>query len=561
MDDVSQGIRELALRNAAKFGKANGKALFGQALAKFPELKKDIAAAKEQIGRIVEEVNALTPEKLTIEIDALSPLEKKIQTAKTLKPFKNAVKGKVVTRFAPSPSGPMHIAHAYMLNLNYKYAKMYDGTFILRIEDTNPENIYEPAYDLLTQDAAWLTDNDVAQVIVQSDRLGLYYDYAEKLVGGDAAYVCTCATDVFRALVFKKEACPCRELGIKEHQIRYAQLFSTYKPGEAVLRTKTDITHPNPAMRDFPIMRINEHPHPRTGTRHRVWPLMNLAVFVDDVELGVTHIVRAKEHRDNAKRQEYLYTFFGKPFPETLFVGRINFSDMRVSCSKTKALIEEGKYTGWEDIRIPFMLPMRRRGYQKDAFGRYAVEIGTSETDKTVKKADYFRTLDAFNRELIDSIANRYFFIQDPVKIRIIDADLQTLHLSLHPDFEARGSRELTVTEEFYIERADADKLEPGMHRLMDCLNFLKKSDRYEYHSGSYEIFKQDGKRIMHWLPVTDKLITVRVHMPDGSVITGKGEEAINCLSVGDIVQLERFGFCRLDAQENGTAVFWFAHR
>ncbi|UCC61377.1 MAG: glutamate--tRNA ligase, partial [Dehalococcoidia bacterium] len=127
---------------------------------------------------------------------------------------------------------------------------------------------------------------------------------------------------------------------------------------------KTDINHPNPAMRDFPLMRINEHTHPRKGTEFRVWPLMNLAVFVDDVESGMTHIIRAKEHMSNAQRQEFLYRYFNKPIPETYFVGRINFTDLRISCSKTKVLIEEGKYSGWDDIRLPFLLALKRRGYQ-----------------------------------------------------------------------------------------------------------------------------------------------------------------------------------------------------
>ena len=97
-----------------------------------------------------------------------------------------------------------------------------------------------------------------------------------------------------------------------------------YKQGEAVARVKTDITHKNPAMRDFPIARINESEHPRQGKKYRVWPLMNLSVFADDVESGMTHTLRGKDHADNAKRQEYMYNYLEKPIPFTLFQGRIN---------------------------------------------------------------------------------------------------------------------------------------------------------------------------------------------------------------------------------------------
>jgi len=553
-------IRELALRNAHKFGKANEKAVFGAALSRIPELRKDLPEARKKISLIVKEVNALSEKDLASEYAKLPEMEKVVQKDKVLKPLPNANEGKVVMRFAPSPSGPMHVGHAYGLGLNYQYAQLYKGKFILRIEDTNPENIYAPAYDMVVDDANWLTDKGVSEVVIQSDRLGAYYDYAERLVSEGHAYLCECTSDAFREKTVNKEACPCRELPVKEHEVRYAKMFSSYAPGEAVLRAKTDITHKNPAMRDFPLMRINEHPHPRKGTEHRVWPLMNFSVFVDDLEYGITHVIRAKEHMDNAKRQAYLYGFVGKKPPEALFLGRINFSDMRVSCSKTKDAILEGKYTGWEDIRLPFLLPLRKRGYQPGAFLKHAVEIGVSATDKTVQKKDYFKSIDTFNREIIDPIANRYFFIKDPKKILVKDAEKRDITISVHPDYDDRGGRTFSTAKEFFIEKEDLEKLPEGLHRLMDCMNVLKKGDTFTFHSFEYAHFKDGGKRIIHWLPVSEELLPVKVHMPDGSVLEGLGEKGLSFVRVGDMVQLERFGFCRLEERED-ILVFWFAHR
>jgi len=296
---VKEAILKHALHNALKFdGKANPGAVIGKVLSEHPELKSKIKEVSTEVATVIKDISKLSLKQIEAKLKKLAPAlldeKKKVAQKKELKPLKN-VKGKVVMRFEPSPSGPMHLGHAYALTLNSEYCRKYDGKLILRIADTNPENIYEPAYDLLAEDAKWVTNNNISSVVIQSDRLGLYYDYAEKLVSMGKAYVCECDSDSFRELVFKKKACSCRELTVSEHELRYAKLFSSYKPGEAVLRLKTDIEHKNPAMRDFPLMRVNLHKHPLKGTEFRVWPLMNLAVFVDDLELGITHVIRAKD--------------------------------------------------------------------------------------------------------------------------------------------------------------------------------------------------------------------------------------------------------------------------
>ncbi|MBD3310402.1 glutamate--tRNA ligase [Candidatus Woesearchaeota archaeon] len=566
--DIEKEIRKFALQNAARFdGKANPGAVVGKVLNLDSKLRTKASEIGRKAAEVCAEVNKLTPEQQKEEIMQLDPslLEEKPKQEKKreLPELKGAKKGKVVMRFAPSPSGPMHIGHAYAISLTSEYCRRYDGKLILRIEDTNPENIYKKAYDLLPEDARWLTKDRIHEVWIQSGRLGVYYDYAQKLVEMEKAYVCECDTDRFRKLVFEKKACPCRDIPKKEQVLRFEKMFSGYKAGEAVLRLKTDINHKNPAMRDFPLMRINEHKHPRQGTKHRVWPLMNLAVFVDDVEGCMTHIIRAKDHMDNAKRQEYLYRYFQKPVPESLFVGRLNFEGMPISCSKTRVLIEEGKYEGWDDIRLPFLLALRRRGYQPEAFINWAVDIGLSQADKTVTKKDFFKSLDAFNRDIVDPVANRYFFVWDPVKVRIKGAPSQKVELELHPDHPKRGKRKFKTGELFYLCKEDVDSMKDGMlNRLMDCLNLVKDRDKFKFDPTGYENFKEQGGRIIHWLPAKD-VVKVEVHMPDEDrrVVKGYGEKKLEKLKQGDVVQLERFGFCRLDEKKKDKLVFWFGHR
>jgi glutamyl-tRNA synthetase len=563
---LKETIRKYALQNAVKFdGKANAGAVIGKLLAEDPKLKSKIKDISKDIQDVIKEISKLSIEQQEAELKKSAPelLEKKkVEKKEGLPEFKNAKKGKVVMRFEPSPSGPMHLGHAYAISLNSEYCRKYQGQLILRIADTNPENIYKSAYELLPEDGKWVTKNNISKVMIQSDRLGYYYDYAEKLVDIGKAYVCTCDSDEFRTLIFEKKACPCRNLPKKEQALRFAKMFAEYKAGEAVLRIKTDIEHPNPAMRDFPLMRINEHEHPRTGTKQRVWPLMNLAVFVDDVELGMTHIIRAKDHMDNAKRQEYLYKYFKKPIPETVFVGKINFEGMPMSCSKVRVLIEEGKYTGWDDIRLPFLLALKRRGYQPEAFINYTLDVGVSQNDKTVNKEEFFKALNHFNKEIIEAKANRYFFIPDPKEIIIEKAPKQEVKIDIHPDYPKKGKRTFKTSNKFYITKEDYNKIKQGeLIRLMDCLNFVKKGDKFVFDSKEYEKYKEKGKMIIHWLPKQDNLLNVELLMPDNIFKKGLAEHTIKKLKKGDIIQFERIGFVRLDQKEKDKLVFWFGHR
>ncbi len=555
-----------ALQNAIHFnGKANPGAVIGKLISENPKLKYKIKEIAKEVNQIVKKVNSLSLAQQLEQLKKIAPElleEKKKKVKKGLKELPNAKKGKVVMRFEPSPSGPLHIGHAYVLSLNSEYCKKYNGKLILRISDTNPEKIYSPAYKMIQNDAQWLTKDNIKQVIIQSDRLGYYYDYAEKLISMGKAYVCTCDPDVFRDLIFNKKPCPCRDLSVKEQLRRWDKMFGEYAEGEAVVRIKTDIQHKNPALRDWPALRINEHEHPRTGTKQRVWPLMNFSVAVDDIELGITHVIRAKDHMDNALKQEYIYKYLKKKPPVNIFVGRINFIDLKISASETRKLIEYKKFSDWDDIRLPFLAALRRRGYQPEAFVKYAIDVGVTENDKKVSKQEFFKAIDAFNREVIEFKANRYFFIKDPVKIRISDCPEQTLKLKLHPDDPKRGYREFKTKSEFYVTKEDYKQFKSNkLYRLMDCLNFVKKGSKFIFDSFDYAEYKKRGTAIIHWLPVQKGLVNTNILMPDGKEIKGLAEHSVIKLKQGDIIQFERTGFCRLDKKNKNKLEFWFLHR
>lgn len=560
--DLQKLVRKHALDNGRKYGgKPNVGAVIGKVLGERPELKAELKALSKDIKAVCDTVAKLSPEEQVKELESVAPelLEKRGPEEKALKPLPEAVKGKVVMRLAPSPSGPLHIGHAVVFPLSYLYCKEYDGKLILRIEDTNPEKIYEPAYRMIEDEMNWLAEGNVAEVVVQSGRLETYYDLGEQLIANGKAYVCTCNPDIFRDVISNKKACPCRGLEVKEQHTRWDKMFVEYEPGEAVVRMKTRVDDPNPAMRDWPAFRINRHKHPRTGDKYRVWPLMNFSVAVDDHKLGVTHTIRGKDHMDNARRQKQVADMFAWMPPVHLYTGIINFEGLQVSASETRKQIEYGQFDGWDDPRLPFVAAFRRRGFQPGAFHKFALDIGLGMNDKTVPADEFLKSLEAHNRDVVDPIAKRFFFVEGPVEIMVENAPAQEVSVPKHPSNRELGVRKLKTKGSFLLPKGELEMMKDGVYRLKDCLNARKEGGKFVFESVEFEKF--DGEGTVQWLPAGAENVKVEVVMPDNSRKEGLGENGLSFLAAGDVVQFERFGFCRFDGKQGDKLVFYFAHK
>ncbi len=388
-------IKAYALKNAiAHNGKVNSGSVISGLFTCGLE-KKDIKKIMPRILKIIKEVEKFSEKKKVSEFEKIKDLVSEREAREGLPELENVKKG-VVMRIAPSASGPLHIGHAIVAGLCINYVKKYGGKFIVRIEDTNPENIDKNAYKLIENDAKWLYPKSI--IVIQSDRMTLYHKYSEKLIKLNKAYVFTCTGDEFREFSKMKKPCPCRKNSIKENQKEWKKMFKSYKPGEAVLRFKSTMNHKNPAMRDFPLVRINDTPHPRTKRKFRVWPLMNLSVSVDDIELGMTHIIRGKDHRDNAERQKMIYKVLGKKYPWAAFIGRVHFKDFILSTTKMREGIISEKYKDWDDKELPTLISLKKQGYKPEAFLKFAESVSLGENDKTIEKKEYFTMLNNFNK-------------------------------------------------------------------------------------------------------------------------------------------------------------------
>jgi glutamyl-tRNA synthetase len=575
--EVRETIRKLALLNAIGYkGRAKVQPVLGKLLTEKPDLKARIKEIMPLVAEIVKAVNCLSLEEQKREIEAKWPealVREKVEVEKELPPLPNVEKYKrVVTRFSPNPDCVLHLGSARAIILCYEYAKMYKGLFYLRFEDTDPK-LKRPQlsfYDQIREDLEWLGCKWDAEFI-QSDRLPIYYEHAEKLLAKEKAYVCICKPQDFRRLILAKRACSCRYLPSDEQLVRWERMLNgTYGEGDAVVRVKTDLGHPNPAVRDWPALRIidtERYPHPRVGSKYHVWPLYNFACGIDDHLLGITHIIRGKEHLTNQKRQEYMYEHFEWSYPEAIHYGRMKITGATLSKSKIVRGVKEGVFTGWDDPRLATFVALRKRGITPEAIRQLIIDVGPKPVDVVLS----WENLYAFNRKIIDPVSNRYFFVQDPRRMVVKNVlRVMKAKIPLYPNKPERGFREFEVKPEnkevtLWISSSDLSLLKKDkVIRLMGLFNVqienvTRGAVETVYHSDSVEEARKLRAPLIHWIP-TGTGIPCEVVMPDATIARGIAENSCRKLKVNETVQFERFGFVRVESV-NWKLKVYYAHR
>lgn len=577
--ELKEDIRKTALLNAIKHeGKAQTGSVIGKILGEKPDLRSKIKEISTLVNKIVKEVNTLSFDKQKSIVEENWPealVKEKVEKEKHLPPLPNVDKYRqVVTRFSPNPDCVLHLGSARAIILCHEYVHMYKGKFILRFEDTDPK-IKRPLlefYDRIREDLAWLGCKPNEEHI-QSDRIPIYYEYAEKLLKAGNAYVCTCQPEIFREKALASKSCDCRSLPIEEHLARWRRMQQGgYSEGEAVLRVKTDLNHPNPAVRDWPAARVidaKKYPHPRVGSKYHVWPLYNLACGIDDHLLGVTHIIRGKEHLTNQVRQEYMYKHLGWKYPEAIHYGRLKITGAYLSKSKIVQGIREGMFKDWDDPRLATFAALRRRGITPEAIKKMIIDIGPKTQDLVLS----WENLYAYNRKILDPAANRYFFVQNPIELTVRKIPEEYMvRLNLHPEYPERGFREYTIKPEgnehaaaFWVSKKDIDTTKTGsMIRLMELFNVkIEKASSYSaeasFVSNAYEEAKKGKVPLIHWIPVGEDM-PCQVVMPDAAMSEGIAEKTCKQLKQNTVIQFERFGFVRID-KNNAKLIAYYSQK
>jgi len=578
-DDLRERAKEAAevnaLYNALKHdSEAQVGAIMGPLMGDNPEFREHGDEIPGLIAPVVERVNGmdhaqrrerlaeLAPEKVE-ELDAEDDEEEEI-----LPDLPNAEEGEVRMRVAPNPNGPWHIGHARMAAVVGTYKELYDGSFVCRFDDTDPETKRPDldAYDAIL-DAIEYFGFEPDEVIRASDRLETYYDHARELIDEGGAYTCSCPAAEFSEMKNNAEACPHRGKDREQIHAEFeAMVDGEYGEGEMVLRVKTDIDHKNPALRDWVAFRIVETPHPReVAAEYRCWPMLDFQSGVDDHLTGVTHIIRGIDLQDAAKRQRFVYDYFDWAYPEVIHWGHVQVDayDVPMSTSSIRELIETGELDGWDDPRAPTVASLRRRGIRGEAVVDAMVDLGTSTSNVDLSMSAVY----ANNRELIDDDTDRAFLVRD-------DGDAVELPVEggpevgeppVHPDHEDRGTRSLSVTAGVLVEGGDLPaEGERVWLKGLGCVRYT--GDELVYADDPLSVTREAGVDIVHWVPADS--VRVRMRTPEGDV-RGYAEPLVADCEADDMRQFERVGFVRVDrvpdsparrAEDGEPVVVYFAH-
>lgn len=273
----------------------------------------------------------------------------------------------VILRFAPSPTGFLHIGGARTALFNWLMARNQGGKFILRIEDTDQVRSTRESIDAILDSMTWLGLDWDEGPIYQTDRLPIYREHVDRLLREGKAYPCYCTPEELeerRQRALKEKRKPkydghCRELANPVPGRTPAIRFKASQHGKTVLHDliKGTIEFDNEELDDLIILRSDG------------WPTYNFSAMVDDATMGITHVIRGDDHVNNTPRQILLYQAFGYPLPQFAHVPMILGAD-KARLSKRHGATSVMAY--------------KEMGYLPQALVNYLVRLGWSHGDQEV---------------------------------------------------------------------------------------------------------------------------------------------------------------------------------
>jgi len=569
--DQLQAMEKNALLNAVSHGgRADVGAVVGKSMGESPELRSKAADVAKAASEVVNRVNSLSPEEQQALLeeaypDALKARDEKKATQKAdekahaaqFPPLPNAVKGHVVLRLPPEPSGYMTIGHAMAGVINAAYRDMYEGELWLRFEDTNPRKVREDYYQSFRDGYAWVGIRWDHEKNVSSDMEVLYF-HARRLIEMGAAYACSCPADLVKKLRMEGKACEHRGRSLEANLAVWEGMLSRkYKEEEWVIRFKGDMGDLDHSLRDPNILRVINAPHPMVGSKYVVWPVYDFEVVVEDKLCGVTHVLRSSEF--HVTLQDRIRELLGFPAVTVEQFSRFNFKGTPVSKRLLRPLVEEKVVSGWDDPRMPTIEGVKRRGIVPEAIRQFTLQVGYGKTEHTFDWSLLF----AVNRKILDPISLRVFFVPDPLLLKVKGAPTRSLSLQFHPTYETLGKRDVTVpaNPDLWVPRADIAAMKGGeVFRLMDLYNvrlakrgkvsqaeFVGDERLQELRKVQWVVDDAD-KREVKVLEPAELYLDDETPNPDSlKVRKGYAEGAFSLLSHGDIVQFPRYGFVRVD--------------
>jgi len=366
---------------------------------------------------------------------------------------------KVHTRFPPEPNGYLHIGHAKSIVLNFGVAEQYGGLCNLRFDDTNPAKEEQEYIDAIMEDVHWLGYDWGDRLYFASDYFDQLYDMAVELIKVGRAYVDELSPDEIReyrgTLKDPGKESPYRNRTPEENLELFEKMRDGgFKEGEAVLRAKIDMTSGNINMRDPVMYRILNAPHPRTGTKWKIYPMYDFAHGQSDSIEGITHSICTLEYEDHRPLYDWYLDNIEIYHPQQIEFARLDMTHTVLSKRKLIRLVQEGHVTGWDDPRMPTISGLRRRGYTPESIRNFAEDIGVGKVKGVVE----MHKLEYHIRDHLNKVANRVMAVINPLKVVIEnypEGQVEHMEAVNNPEDESAGTRTVPFSREIYIEQED----------------------------------------------------------------------------------------------------------
>ena len=372
--------------------------------------------------------------------------------------------GRVQTRFPPEPNGYLHIGHAKAICLDFGIAERHGGICNLRFDDTNPTKEDEEYVEAIKEDIQWL-GYQWGNIYYASDYFQQLWDFAIRLIEEGKAYI----DEQTSEQIAQQKGTPTQpgiESPYRNRPIEESlALFKKMNTGEIaegamVLRAKIDMANPNMHFRDPIIYRVVNHPHHRTGTTWKAYPMYDFAHGQSDFFEGVTHSLCTLEfvvHRP-------LYDLFidwlkeGEDLndnrPRQTEFNKLNLSYTLMSKRNLLTLVKENLVNGWDDPRMPTICGFRRRGYSPESIRKFIDKIGYTTYDAL----NEFALLESAVREDLNARAIRVSAVINPVKLIITnypEGQVEEQEAINNPEDPEAGSHTIEFSRELWMERED----------------------------------------------------------------------------------------------------------
>ncbi|EIJ65261.1 glutamate--tRNA ligase [Candidatus Nitrosopumilus salaria BD31] len=567
-EELKTEIKKMALQNAYEHdGETRDKIILGKILGTKPEYRSKVKEITDDISKIVTQINQMSLEDQRKEIEenfpeVLVPKEK-IEERDGLPELKDAVHGKVITRFPPEPNGYPHIGHAKAAIINSEYARMYGGKFILRMDDTNPEAERMEYHAAIKVGLEWLGIK-FDTVKNTSDDMEIFYQKGIELINSGKAYVCTCKRDDISKNRRERKACKCSMESIDKNFKNWEKMDEKFKPGEAIVRFRGNMKADNAVMRDPVLFRIIEGKHYTLGEKYRIWPSYDMAVAIEDSVDGVTHAFRSKEFELREELIDAILDALNMRKPAQGFFSRLEFKGMPISKRIIKPLIEEGKVSWYDDPRLPTLEGLRRRGIKPEAIRKFIMSLGLTKANTLAP----FDSLEAFNRKFVDASSIRLFMVSNAKKLTVKNLPISSIEIPNHP-VNDMGKRKIEIDGNFYISGDDAKNIKVGTQiRLLGLGNISITKEGNESEGEFIENGNTADILKIQWVPQTTAH-KIKMVIPKILFIGDEfNEESLEELDVytephylqlkeGEEIQFVRFGYCRKDSQNQAI----FTHK